>query len=125
MALKINLQNNINNTSLQIGDMAYFITPTTSVTEDGSVVTLPNSFSTEGDSIILKIGKITQVTSSYIQVETPINTPNADDFIMFSKDKSVNNTSLLGYYAKVKLVNNSTEKAELFALGSEITASSK
>jgi len=125
MALKINLQNNINNTSLQIGDMAYFITPTTSVTEDGSVVTLPNSFTTEGDSIILKIGKITQVTSSYIQVETPINTPNADDFIMFSKDKSVNNTSLLGYYAKVKLVNNSTEKAELFALGSEITASSK
>jgi|TARA_R110000744_G_scaffold143703_1_gene255660 hypothetical protein len=125
MALKINLQNNINNTSLQIGDMAYFITPTTSVTEDGSVVTLPNSFTTEGDSIILKIGKITKVTSSYIQVETPINTPNADDFIMFSKDKSVNNTSLLGYYAKVKLVNNSTEKAELFALGSEITASSK
>ena len=125
MALKINMQNNINNTSLQIGDMAYFITPTTSVTEDGSVVTLPNSFTTEGDSIILKIGKITKVTSSYIQVETPINTPNADDFIMFSKDKSVNNTSLLGYYAKVKLVNNSTEKAELFALGSEITASSK
>ena len=125
MGKKIILNKSINNTSIQVGDMAYFITPTTSVTEDGSVVTLPNSFTTEGDSIILKIGKITKVTSSYIQVETPINTPNADDFIMFSKDKSVNNTSLLGYYAKVKLVNNSTEKAELFALGSEITASSK
>ena len=36
-----------------------------------------------------------------------------------------NDTSLLGYYAEVKLSNNSTEKAELFALNSEITASSK
>ena len=44
---------------------------------------------------------------------------------MFSKDPIVNNSSLLGYYAEVKLSNDSTEKAELFALGSEITQSSK
>ena len=44
---------------------------------------------------------------------------------MFQKDRLANNTSLLGYYAEVKLSNNSTEKAELFALSSEITASSK
>ena len=39
---------------------------------------------------------------------------------MFSKDKSVNNTSLLGYYAEVKLNNNSENKAELFVLSSEV-----
>jgi hypothetical protein len=44
---------------------------------------------------------------------------------MFSKDKVANNTSLLGYFAEVKLINNSTEKAELFALNSEIGLSSK
>ena len=44
---------------------------------------------------------------------------------MFSKDKVANNTSLLGYFAEVKLINNSTEKAELFALSSEIRLSSK
>ena len=38
---------------------------------------------------------------------------------------TVNNSSLLGYYAEIKLSNESTEKAELFALGSEITQSSK
>ena len=43
----------------------------------------------------------------------------------FSKNKEVNNNSLLGYYAEVKLTNNSTDKIELFALGSEVTESSK
>ncbi len=33
---------------------------------------------------------------------------------MFSKNKSVNNSSLLGYYAEIILVNNSNEKAEMF-----------
>mgnify|MGYP006406290489 FL=1 len=44
---------------------------------------------------------------------------------MFQKDNRVNNTSLLGYYAEVELINDSTEKAELFALSSEISWSSK
>ena len=44
---------------------------------------------------------------------------------MFSKDKIANNTSLVGYFAEVKLSNDSTDKAELFSLGSEITPSSK
>ena len=44
---------------------------------------------------------------------------------MFSKNKEVNNNSLLGYYAEVKLINNSTDKIELFTLGSEVTESSK
>ena len=51
--------------------------------------------------------------------------PSDDDFIMFQKDRTVNNTSLLGYYAEIKLRNNSTERAELFALSSEVSPSSK
>ena len=44
---------------------------------------------------------------------------------MFAKEKKTNTTSLVGYYADVKFVNNSRDKAELFSVGSEITESSK
>jgi hypothetical protein len=44
---------------------------------------------------------------------------------MLSKNKAANNTSLIGYYAEVKLKNNSTKRAELYALSSEVAPSSK
>ena len=44
---------------------------------------------------------------------------------MFSKSNNVNSASLKGYYADIKFTNESTEKAELFAVGSEINESSK
>jgi hypothetical protein len=54
-----------------------------------------------------------------------VSLPNVGDFIFFAKDKQVNISGLLGYYASVNFVNNSTKKAELFAIGSEISESSK
>jgi hypothetical protein len=48
-----------------------------------------------------------------------------DSFIMFSKNKNANLTSLKGYYANARFENNSKEKAELFAVSSEIVESSK
>ena len=50
-------------------------------------------------------------------------TPNTSDFIMFSKF-SQGDSGVLGYYAKAKFVNNSKEKAELFAVSSEIIINS-
>ena len=44
---------------------------------------------------------------------------------MSIKNKIVKNTSMLVYYAEVKLKNSSTAKAELFALSSEVAISSK
>ena len=44
---------------------------------------------------------------------------------MFAKNKEVNSSSLKGYYAEVKFVNNSNEKAELFSIGSGVSESSK
>ena len=46
-------------------------------------------------------------------------------FISFAKNKKINTTSLLGYYADVKFVNNSTEKVEMFSVGAEVQESSK
>ena len=59
--------------------------------------------------------------------ETVVNNPytvTSSDFIMFSKyDQSMGD--VIGYYAKVKFVNNSREKAEIFSVGSEVIINSK
>ena len=132
MPLKINLSSNINNTSLQVGDTAYYTTPTTNIVDNSNTTTLPNNFiidteyaDEDGESILIEIGEITEIGSNFIRIESYSNSPSNDDFLMFSKNKIVNNTSLLGYYAEVKLSNNSTDKAELFTLSSEIVPSSK
>ena len=51
--------------------------------------------------------------------------PDVDDLIMFSKDNAANMTSILGYYAEVEMVNDSNEKAKLFAVSADATESSK
>ena len=102
----------IKNDSLQVGDVAYYKT-TTSI---GSTDFAYNP---------MRIGKIDDISSDSITINSVSSTPGPNDFIMFSKNKSVNNTSLLGYYAEVKIANNSMEHAELFTLSSEIAPSSK
>ena len=106
---KITLGNNIQSNSLQIGDEAYYVALT-----DGY-----------GNSDPKPLGKIKAIERDYIEVDPGDANLQEGDFIMFSKNKEVNNNSLLGYYAEVKLTNNSTDKIELFALGSEVTESSK
>ena len=49
--------------------------------------------------------------------------PNA--FISFAKEKKVNTSSLVGYYADTKFINDSKIKAELFSVSSEVAESSK
>ena len=51
-------------------------------------------------------------------------TPTGGDFIMFSK-YSQTDGDVNGYYAKATFVNDSKEKAELFAVSSEIVINSK
>ena len=122
MALTISIKNGVfieNNVSVQVGDEAWFVYKenTGSVTNSTA-----GSLSTNGDPV--KIGIITSIGSGSITVDSSVNVPD-NSFLMFKKSSMANDTSLLGYYAEVKLSNNSTEKAELFALNSEITASSK
>ena len=72
-----------------------------------------------------KCGVVTGLTNNTITIDTVINLPLLQDYIMFVKNQVINTSSLLGYYADVKLENNSKKKAELFSMGSEITESSK
>ncbi len=119
--MQINLTSQIANISLQIGDQAYFI-PNDNISND-------NGQTSSTDTPLL-LGTISGIGSDYIVLDSTTYGPyyadlQRHDFIMFSKNKIVNNTSMLGYYAEVKLKNSSTAKAELFALSSEVAISSK
>ena len=120
--MQINLTSQIANISLQIGDQAYFI-PNDNISYN------VNGQTSSTDTPLL-LGTISGIGIDYIVLDPTTYGPyyadlQQNDFIMFSKNKIVNNTSMLGYYAEVKLKNSSTAKAELFALSSEVAISSK
>jgi len=109
----IQLTTDILNDSLQIGDVVF--ARTHSAIGSLRVANMP-----------MRVGVIEDIGVNTITItDPPDHVPAVDDFVMFSKDKQINNTSLLGYYAEVKLTNNSIEEAELFALSSEVAPSSK
>tara|TARA_R100000655_G_scaffold24478_2_gene49495 strand:- start:423 stop:812 length:390 start_codon:yes stop_codon:yes gene_type:complete len=118
------------NNSLQVGDMIY-ATPTTK--QDGAE-DLENTAGHTGRGklvgILLDIaivdGKTVLTVDDSLPTEIvgPRYQVQANDFIMFSK-YSQTDGDVSGYYAKANFVNNSTEKAELFAVSSEIIINSK
>ena len=119
--MTITIKNGVSNTSLQVGDTIYFI-PGSSILQTGDV-SYSNDISFS--SITYRVGILSSFTNTAITIDNVEYSPGVNDFIVFSKNKSANNTSLIGYYAEVKLKNNSTDDAELFSLSSEITESSK
>tara|TARA_R100000458_G_C8208847_1_gene196997 strand:+ start:347 stop:712 length:366 start_codon:yes stop_codon:yes gene_type:complete len=118
--ITINFPNNLN-TSVQVGDMAYYVSSINNTT-------IPSSTATSNINLL---GEITEVGIDYIIVDIPAalwnssNPPSADDFIMFSKDNQANMSSLLGYFALFRFQNNSNEDAELFSIGADYFESSK
>ena len=119
--MTITITGGVNNASLQVGDTIYKI-PGTSILPVGDV-----SHSNDiGFNITYVVGTLSSFTNTTITIDNPSSyPPGIGDFIVFSKNKSVNNTSLIGYYAEVKLINDSTEEAELYSLSSNVAESSK
>ena len=64
-------------------------------------------------------------TSKTLFGSTNTPDPTHGAFIFFVKNQVINMNGLSGYYADAMFENNSKVKAELFAVGSEITESSK
>ena len=130
---------NLNN-SLQVGDLIYAVTPVAqggAEDQQGFVLGDPTGqnnlvgvlrnidFNVATGTAILTVDDTVATLFVELGYTGSIYTVGPGDFIMFSKNQAVNNTSLLGYYAKVELKNNSLEHAELFAVSSEIAPSSK
>ena len=111
------------NVSAQVGDVIYF-------TSNGGLL---GGFNESNVNLTSLLGPIISITNNAITVQydddpfvnggaTPIM---LGDFISFVKDKRVNTSSLLGYYASVNFVNDSVGKVELFSVGSDVAESSK
>ncbi len=119
--ITINFQDVVQS-SVQINDIAYYVP-----------VSPQGGFDTQNNDII-KIGRVRSVGINNIVCDIDANTVppspynasnNTNDFIMFSKDNAANMKSLLGYYAKVQLKNNSKLESELFSVEADFFESSK
>lgn len=103
------------NESLQVGDTCYYISEAPLGGFDVS-----NTAVTEIGLVIL-VDPVQYVVKCTTNVPAP---PNGA-FIFFSKDNKANMSSLLGYYAQLHIRNNSTSRAEMFAIGVDYHESSK
>jgi len=103
------------NSSLQVGDTVYYEQPSSGML----------GFTQIESSQLQKAGVITVISDNVITVDNSGTLPLQHDYCMFVKNQAINTSSLVGYFADVKLENNSTGKIELFSVGSEITESSK
>ena len=121
------------NVSLQVGDAIYAASTSTQsnavdqqtatnsepVTGAAHLVGILRQISTMGNATILKVdNSFTHTGLSLSRIAGP------GDFIMFSKHDQTDG-DVNGYYAKANFMNDSREKAELFAVSSEIVINSK
>ena len=129
------------NTSVQVGDNAYFSNPTPISTAGnplgGQWASTTTPHMTNDIDGVIDLGEIVAVipwdgTNSFIQCDMPQALFNkyfssivVGSFIMFSKDNKANMSSILGYYASVELRNSSQIKSELFNVGADFFESSK
>lgn len=122
------------NTSLQIGDEVYhtLVSSLGGFNQDGINVTthigVVNDIINNTQNPSLPLFQI-QVVSQHVNLTN--NTllagvqPGNNSFLSFSKDKTVNDNDLLGYYASINFQNDSKIKAELFSVGTSVVESSK
>tara|TARA_R110002012_G_scaffold67744_1_gene176424 strand:- start:65 stop:481 length:417 start_codon:yes stop_codon:yes gene_type:complete len=126
------------NVSVQVRDVVYFV-PTAPVGISGSPTGSPWESTTTphwtgSRNAIVEIGPVTSIIPwNGVDERIIANMPQLlinqyglpTGFIMFSKDNKANLSSLLGYYALTKFRNNSTEKGEIFSVGTDFFESSK
>ena len=102
-------------------DIAYYADTDQTTFGNGSTVQFADS--------VVRLGPIVDVNyvNNTITVDLANSTvlPSTSSFVFFAKDNRANMTSLLCYYNEVEMTNNSTSKAELYAVGTEIVESSK
>lgn len=107
------------NDSLQVGDTVYYCAAPSTV----------GGFETNSSmNDIIKLGAVLSIESNttiHVTIEGNTLMPDANAFVFFSKDNAVNLSSIIGYYASVKMTNDSVEPAEIFSVGLGVVESSK
>lgn len=118
--IHIALPFNTINTSAQVGDLIFYVSSTGA----------SGGFEYSLNQSLLFFGPIVSINDSFIEVLYDVNNnpnpiPTTDAYIMFAKDKKINNNDLKGYYLEAQFWNNSKDKIELFSIGSQVSQSSK
>ena len=133
--------------SLQIGDFAYYAIMDSESSMDGSTIVYTiNDYKgfniNDPDEDYVYIGVVSAITEAFLEdgvtptTSITINAvagleePTTQSYVFFKKRFSgttgdPNTSSLLGYFGSAKFVNNSAEKAELYATSCEVSESSK
>ena len=102
------------NVSLAIGDTVHYSTVSL-----GGGYSLSNNFTRLGEVVGIEGKKV------LVKDDTTLSPPVINlsgTYFMFTKPNKVNLTNLTGYFAEIKFVNEDTEKAELFTVGSNSVA---
>jgi hypothetical protein len=125
------------NRSVQIGDVLYYaavgidqfflndLFNASFGLDTSPVSTVANYNKIKRAGVITSITRTASGGSIIIEQDVLVALPADGDFIFFSKEASVNNSSMLGYFAEVKLENDSNKKIELFNIATDIFESSK
>jgi len=128
--LQLENNNNLNN-SLQVGDIIYASPALKQSGAKDFQADANDSLGIGKNYLVGILRKIVLVSQQPIELHVDETTslggsyvPSNNDFIMFSK-YTRGDSGVLGYYAEAKFVNNSTEKAEMFAVSSEVIINSK
>jgi hypothetical protein len=113
------------NVSLQKGDVVYYCR--TAQAQAGK--NHPNATSNTKPK---KLGTVTDVRRNIDEVD--VNVPNSslfpnlnlnNKYLLFSKDRRVNHSGVVGYFMEVEYRNYTTLKSEIFATATSYTDSSR
>tara|TARA_R100001082_G_scaffold111169_1_gene93817 strand:+ start:33 stop:398 length:366 start_codon:yes stop_codon:yes gene_type:complete len=116
----VNLNNPLN-VSCQLGDTAYYV----NTGSDGGFTVNTNDIVEIGTIVEIIDRDSTPTLKVYSTIAGWEGELSGTQFVLFSKDNKANLSSPLGYYASVKMVNDSTTEAELHSLGMDTFISSK
>tara|TARA_R110002020_G_scaffold140951_7_gene312574 strand:+ start:10661 stop:11104 length:444 start_codon:yes stop_codon:yes gene_type:complete len=146
--ITLTFNNGLPNDSLKVGDLVYFIkNPSHNYETSGFITGDDDGVSTHiliGDVVSIQPFAVADPTSveqtdepynfklyikpssSYVgQVSLGNGLSSSGDYIFFMKNNLVEQSSIIGYYNSIKLMNNSKKRAELFAVSCNVTESSK
>lgn len=133
----LEFQNATPNPSLEINDLAYFVSSVTPMWGDQYYT----ADTVQGVSNYIFIGNVSSIILNTsdddipgytVTIEEPSNVvlsgdniPSTGDYFFFAKNNIAEVSSLKGYYSEVTFKNNSKKKAELFSVGCVVAESSK
>tara|TARA_R100000734_G_C3263950_1_gene61808 strand:+ start:55 stop:483 length:429 start_codon:yes stop_codon:yes gene_type:complete len=126
--------------SLQVGDTVFYVSGQSLlnfspnlpiITTSSNPTDIFNAPDITEQQAMTTIGTVDEITFGdggvYVicNISADTTPPTTTDFILFAKDNEVNIGDIKGYFGKTKFINDSTEKAELYAISCEIAESSK